>query len=360
MPEHSTRKRQVLFLHKYSRKAAAFRYRFEQYFRSFEAGGIDVHVDCLFDDSYLDKLYSEDSRSYLDIIKAYWRRFLFLLRKPKSETRVVYMELFPYLPFFLEKLFLRKQSYILDFDDAFYLNYKKSGNPLVRWFLSAKPAKVIASAKAVVVGSPALFQFASEYNTSVYLIPTVVDTEKYKVAEGRSQSACPIIGWMGSPSTAKELAFLAKALHRLAAQHSFELLIVGAGQTALDLLPNLRLEEWSEKDELTQLSRMDIGIMPLRQNPWNEGKCGFKLIQYMAMGKPVVASNVGANKEIVQDGETGFLVQSEDDWFQALETLLKSPALRQTLGQNARRIIEKKYSLQVTAPQYLNLLHSAL
>ena len=119
------------------------------------------------------------------------------------------------------------------------------------------------------------------------------------------------------------------------------------------------IRDWDEATETGEIGKFDVGIMPLPDNPWERGKCGFKLIQYMACGKPVVASPVGVNREIVVDGVNGFLASSHDEWVRALERLKSDPELRRTMGANGRRMVEEKYCLQVTAPRLHRLLLEA-
>lgn len=360
MSEVTTRKRKLLFLHKYDRRAAAYRYRFEQYFPFFQAAGIEVSSDSLFDNNYLERLFTGSGRSFLKVLAAYFRRVCLLLKPRGFDGLVIYMELLPYAPFFVEKLLIGRKRYVLDFDDAYHLNYQRSKNPLLRWLLGNKVKKLIRGASAVAAGSPELFQYAKSLNPTTKLVPTVVNTDIYKPRQSKHLADKPvIIGWIGSPSTAVELATIAESLQRLSDDHNFDLLVVGSGPVR-PKLPNVHFECWSEEKELAQLDRMDIGIMPLEDSNWNRGKCGFKLIQYMAMGKPVVASAVGANHQIVDNGENGFLVQTPDEWRNALSSLIKDANLRRTFGQNARQKIQDKYSLAQTAPQYLEILRSSL
>jgi len=103
---------------------------------------------------------------------------------------------------------------------------------------------------------------------------------------------------------------------------------------------------------------MDIGIMPLPDEPWARGKCGYKLIQYMACGLPVVASPVGVNSEIVQHGVNGFLAQTEEEWAEAIQTLAESDKLRARMGEEGRRIAHTQYSLETWGPKLAKLIRS--
>jgi hypothetical protein len=165
------------------------------------------------------------------------------------------------------------------------------------------------------------------------------------------------LGWIGSPLTSAYLEPLRPALVELAARQSFRIVLVGASPTALAGLPVERVA-WSLETEAAQLARFDVGLMPLPDLPWERGKCGYKLIQYMASSLPVVASPVGANRDIVVPGETGFLAETWAEWGAALDRLAQDPALRQRMGAVGRRRVEQRYALQTRAPELIDLLYN--
>jgi glycosyltransferase involved in cell wall biosynthesis len=148
-------------------------------------------------------------------------------------------------------------------------------------------------------------------------------------------------------------------LSSLADQYGLEVRVVGAGAAAVsDIFPGLRLIEWSEETEIAEVQRMDIGIMPIPDEPWTRGKSGYKLIQYMACGLPVVASPVGANREIVVQGQTGLFASDSHEWRNALERLIAEEPLRTALGAAGRLRAERNYSTQLHAPRLIALLQS--
>ncbi|MFN3590968.1 MAG: glycosyltransferase, partial [Thermaurantiacus sp.] len=148
-------------------------------------------------------------------------------------------------------------------------------------------------------------------------------------------------------------------LERVASAQGAVIRVVGASASAEQSSPFEYLP-WSEEDEVALLQGMDIGIMPLDDTPWSRGKCGYKLVQYMACGLPVVASPIGVNSRLAIDGVTGFLATSEQEWEAALSRLLADPALRARLGAEGRRLVEREYCLQVTGPRLVKLLSSLL
>jgi glycosyltransferase involved in cell wall biosynthesis len=138
------------------------------------------------------------------------------------------------------------------------------------------------------------------------------------------------------------------------------LVTIGASELDLNLtgIPSV-VKPWSEESEVKEMQKFDVGIMPLADTPWEQGKCGHKLIQYMGCARPVVASPVGVNSTIVQEGKTGFLAATTEEWVTALEKLRGDKNLRESMGQSGRRIVEQCFSLSVTAPRLAALLEEA-
>jgi glycosyltransferase involved in cell wall biosynthesis len=189
-------------------------------------------------------------------------------------------------------------------------------------------------------------------------LPTVVDTDAYLPAAPDSEQTRPVtIGWIGSPSTWVLVRPYLGLLAELADNLGIEVRVVGAGVAAeTDIFPGLRLIEWTEESEIAEVQKMDIGIMPVWDGPFQRGKCGYKLIQYMACGLPVVASPIGVNREIVREGENGFLASSVDEWRAALTRLILDAELRARLGRAGRLRAEQHYSLKAHAPRLVELL----
>lgn len=138
-------------------------------------------------------------------------------------------------------------------------------------------------------------------------------------------------------------------------------MLVGATEDVVEHLAGIPVDvvPWSEDTEAENIAKMDVGIMPLVDGPWEKGKCGYKLIQYMASGVPVVASPVGVNVEIVNNYGCGCLAQSTDEWAASLLELLSDHEVRNTFGRAGRNAVEKRYSLQTQAPILADILKSA-
>jgi glycosyltransferase involved in cell wall biosynthesis len=229
---------------------------------------------------------------------------------------------------------------------------------LVRILLGKKIDAVMRGATAVVVGNDYLAEHARQAGAhNIRLLPSVVDIEKYQLKHVENKEFR--IGWIGSPITAPFVGLIKAALEQISLTMDASVVLVGSGDD--DPLPGIRKERipWSEETEVANIQSFDVGIMPLPDAPFERGKCGYKLIQYMACGLAVIASPVGANSHIIDHGKTGFLASSNSEWVQALETLYKNSPLRNEFGNAGRKKVELDYSLQVAAPRLLDILIAA-
>lgn len=334
----------VLVLSKYSRKGASSRYRMFQYFPYLQAQGVQLKTEALFDDDYLDRLYSKRSRLF-SILKCYLRRLRVLLLAKKTDILWIEKELFPWVPWFFERWFLKFHGipYIVDYDDAIFHQYDQHRLGAVRSLLGTKCDKVMQFSSLVVGGNEYLANRALNAGApAVTKIPTVVSGQVFVPRDPGNE--VPVIGWIGSMSTAVYLDKLRPILSELSKKHIFKFRVVGATVNWADV--PVESVTWSEQDEVALVQSFDIGVMPLVDSPWERGKCGFKLIQYMACGKAVVADPVGVNTEIVNHGKNGFLVSEELNWYSALEKLLLDAPLRKEMGGQGRVRFIEFYSLE--------------
>jgi glycosyltransferase involved in cell wall biosynthesis len=212
-----------------------------------------------------------------------------------------------------------------------------------------------------VAGNDYLAAFARAHNPAVTVIPTAVDTNRFVPrAAPPPPDRQPVVGWIGSPTTLPYLETIADVLAEVARQHAFVLRVSGAGRPVH--FPGVTVEAapWSMANEVTLFNTCDIGVYPLTDDEWARGKCGFKAIQCMACGVPVVAAAVGVNREIIVDGVNGFLASTPREWVDKLGRLLTDRALRVRMALAGRQTIEERYSLRVTAPRLAAVLASAL
>ncbi|HBN8469016.1 glycosyltransferase family 4 protein [Pseudomonas aeruginosa] len=340
----------ILLLSKYPRLGASSRLRTLQYIDYLESKGGRVDVRSFFDDGYLSGLYSSGRRSFYNVLKSYISRFFVLFTVYRYDLIWIEKEIFPYFPSVAER-FLRffGKPYVVDYDDAIFHNYDLSGNWLVRKFLGKKIDSVMRHSSCVIAGNDYLAERARVAGSSrVEIIPTVIDLERYEVRD-ESCSKKTVIGWIGSPSTQKYLLDIAPELVKLCVEYQASMLLVGATPEISSYFSGVYVDvkAWKEEDEVGYIRQMTIGIMPLPDGPWEKGKCGYKIIQYMACGVPVVASPVGVNIEIVENNESGLLAEGSRGWRESLQKLLQSSELRRECGRNGRSSVEKIYSLQV-------------
>jgi len=265
-------------------------------------------------------------------------------------------ECFPWLPYFLEKLFLQDMKYVLDYDDAIFHSYDMNKSMLIRWILGNKIDRLMRNSTLVIAGNAYLANRARESLAArVQVLPTVIDLNRYNVKDySVDNDSIPSLVWIGSPSTIHYLRVLENSLRKLSVNFKFKLVVIGASIS----MPGVMVEEvaWSEESENDSIIKCDIGIMPLIDSPWENGKCGYKIIQYMASGLPVVASNIGANSTIIDDGKSGFLLDTAEEWLSALIHLLVDPCLREQMGFAGRKIVEERFCVQRTGPKLVEFL----
>lgn len=342
----------VALLTKYGDLAASTRQRFNQYIPFLEGCNFHIIPHPLFDDVYLERLYNGGGRSHCYILSRYFSRLKWIFSNSDIDVIWLHCELFPFLPGLVERLARWPQKPIIfDYDDAIFHNYDQHKSYLVRSLLGRKLQSTIEGAQIVTAGNAYLADYARSFCSHVEIVPTVVDLSTYTQRPKPFSSSAPMIGWMGTPSTWMEyMAPIMPLLLQAVDTGGGRIVAVGAGRAAAshELLDH---RQWTEESEVAEIHSMDIGIMPLSDTAWARGKCGYKLIQYMACGLPVVASPVGVNAEIVTHGETGFLASTPAEWRSALETLIHDPDLRLRMGQAGRKRVERDYSLQVHGPR---------
>ena len=342
----------VALFSRHTRMGASSRLRSMQYLPFLEDEKITVDVFPLYDSDYLHKLYAGKGRSKAKVLQRYLTRLYRLFAVGKYDVIWIEKELFPYLPAWAEALIARLgKPYVVDYDDAVFHNYDLSNNKLVRLLLSNKIDKIMRNASAVIAGNAYLAERAVQSGSkNVVTIPTVLDHSRYQALE--TDNEVPIIGWIGSPTTQIYVLELKDMFLELQKKVSFNIHLVGATQQMQDKLEGLKVEilPWSEAAEASYIEKFDIGIMPLIDGPWEKGKCGYKLIQYMACAKPVVASPVGVNVDIITSCQCGYLANSLEQWETSLSKLLHFKEKRISFGDAGQKLVQNFYSLQVQAP----------
>src|SRR6266446_6662585 len=346
----------ILFLPKYGPRGASSRYRIWQYVPLFERAGHEVEVQPLLDDGYLGELYSQERRGWRWLASGYGRRLFGAFRFGRFDAIIFDQEMLPFLPAFVELAMQRRNArFFVDYDDAAYANY-------ARWpWLREKIARIMAAAETVVVGNTHLAGYARQFARRVCVIPTVIDLASYPNHRQIGDADKVHVGWIGTPMTAKYVQAVIPVMERLQRAHpklNFRLIGAGNGFSCNGL--RAEVAAWSRETESELLLGCDIGIMPLPDTEFTRGKCGLKLIQYMACGLPVVASPVGVNREIVEEGRNGHLATSADEWYARLDGLIRDPGLRMSMGKAGREKVAGGYTLEHGFSQWQEILEGEL
>ena len=351
----------IAVLSKYGAEAATTRQRFLQYQPVLQAAGIELELHPLLDDDYLRRLYAGRRTMSVSLFVRYLKRLRWLLTAKNIDAVWLQYELFPYLPGIFERLLGRVgKPVIFDFDDATFHTYDLHRSSAIRFVLKNKIRCALSGSTLAFCGNQYLEDYATPYTETV-VVPTVVDTTLLQpLAEPNISSATLRVGWIGTPSTWEQyMVPMEPVFAELLKNHRLELHVMGACG-ASSTLPNTHFHAWSEDAELPFLQSLDIGVMPLTDTPWARGKCGFKLIQYMACGVPVIASPVGVNDNIVEHDQNGFLARDHNDWMSAFGALIANAALRKRLGAASRLKAERDYSLGTWGPRVLSRLQRAI
>jgi glycosyltransferase involved in cell wall biosynthesis len=322
-----------------------------QYIPALAAAGIDVTVAPLLAGEDLGRRQRTGGYLPSRLWGALRGRLEAVATRRRYDVLWIEYELIPFAPALVELLLLRGgPPWVVEYDDAVFHRYDRHRSALVRGLLGAKIDRLMAGAAVVIAGNAYLADRARAAGASdVAVIPSVVDLDHYSIASARTAEP-RVIGWIGSPSTAVALDAIAPALARVCAGGRARVVLVGVtpGRRAWPFPCEER--PWVEGREPADIAGFDIGIMPLADDPWSRGKCGFKLVQYLACGRPAVASPIGVNPGIVIDGVTGLLASSEDEWVEALQRLLGDADLRAHLGRAGRAHVSAHFSLAQTAP----------
>jgi glycosyltransferase involved in cell wall biosynthesis len=285
------------------------------------------------------------------------KRISLLFRLRSYEFIFIHREATPIGPPFFEWIvsFIWKKKIIYDFDDAIWLeDPQEKGSLIARLKWKSKVRHICKWSYKVSCGNEYLAQFARQYNKKVLTNPTTIDTSYHrKLTKSKAQKT--VIGWTGTHSTLLYLKKLMPILDEIHRHHDFELLVISNQKPDFDV-QYMQFIQWKKSTEIEDLNRMDIGIMPLTDDIWSQGKCGFKLLQYMAIKKPVVGSPVGVNKEILEESQAGFSAKDAEGWKSALTQLLKNSQLRNELGEKGRRYVKSNYSNNSNKSTFLNLI----
>lgn len=332
---------------RYNTMGASSRYRFYLYADRLRELKYEVNISSFLDNEYLKRLYNHKRINPLMILKSYCRRFF----KAAFSSKAILLEyeLFPYLPYWISRIFLHNKRYILNYDDNVWTKY--ASNPM----LVRKYDCLIKNADGVIAANEYLFRKIQAMNPNVIKIPTVVDLNLYQVNSTKFERFTVV--WIGTPVTYRYIQQAADCLKAMAAAVDFELLIVAGEQLRKLTIDgvNMRFVNWSAGVEVELLVRSHVGIMPLTDDDFSRGKSAFKIIQYLAAGLPVIASPVGENCNVIKNGSNGFLASNAEEWVDAIVKLQNSPEVYDAMAVAARNS-SNEYSIQRYFPQFLDFI----
>jgi glycosyltransferase involved in cell wall biosynthesis len=359
--------KRLLFVTPNPIESASERYRIYQFVPYLESAGFECRVRPFAGRELFQAVQAGRTATQLCYVPfSSVRRAVDLYTVRRYDVVVIHREAFPFFCPTVERMLLQRHSKVVfSFDDAIHAGHRDTPNKKYPWIYKLKYGprvnEVLAKSAHVIAGSRALAEHARQFNTQVSVIPTVVDAKRYAYRAPTASDECLTIGWVGTRSTSPYLLDIAPVLQQLSEVFRGKIRFRFYGDPHLKLsVPNYEPLPFSLESEVENLRKMDIGIMPLPDNEWTQGKCAFKAIQYMALGIPTVSSPVGMASEIIKHNANGLLARTPGEWFEALARLMRDAALRRRLAEEGRKTVEAYYSLEVWAPRFADLLDRIL
>lgn len=336
------------------------RFRFEQYIPYLEQNGYVCDMSYIISEAddrvvYAPGRYAE---KLLIFAKSVVTRLRDVLAARRYDIVFIYREALMINTGVIEALLAATGARtIFDFDDAIWLQEVSKNNARLAWLRggSSKIPGVLRRVDMAFAGNAYLADYARRFNADVHIVPTTLDTDTHApVARAPRTTVC--VGWSGSPSTVPHFDLIAPVLAKLKSTFGDKVYfkLIGDGSYRRPEL-DLTGTRWCETTEVADTAEIDIGLMPLPDDDWSRGKCGFKALLYMALAIPAVVSPVGVNTEIVKDGENGYCAVDEGAWLTALGRLIRDPELREKMGRNGRATVLDRYSVRSQRDHYLSL-----
>lgn len=350
----------VLFLCPYPEgEAPSQRFRYEQYLNTLSSQNIEVIQKSFLDHSTWKILYKpgKSFQKSIGILKGFIKRFFMLFTLSSYDFVFIHREGTPIGPPWVEWCIanLWQKKIIYDFDDAIWLSNTSSVNKIVagiKWH--QKAGQISKWAYKVSCGNEYLCDYARQFNRNVVYNPTTIDTENLHKDVKNQHTEKFVLGWTGTHSTMKYLDDLVPIIQKLQENFSFTFLVISNQNPNLPL-KDFEYVQWSKETELQDLLKMNVGVMPLTDDKWAKGKCGFKALQYLALGVPALVSSVGVNTRIVQNEKNGFLCNTPQEWEQAIENLLLDTDLSIKMGAEGRKTVVDHYSVLSNTQNFINL-----
>jgi glycosyltransferase involved in cell wall biosynthesis len=339
-------------------EAPSQRFRFEQYLGALRDNQIEYDFEPFLDLKTWQILHKPGRfwAKLLGVMRAFVRRMALMFRLKEYQYVFIHREASHVGPPIFEFLiWLLNKKIVYDFDDAIWLpNYSEHNAAFHRLKMYKKVCFSMRWSYKIAAGNDYLAEFAKKYNKNVVILPTTIDTEHHHNQIKIHQNKTLTIGWTGTLTTMRYLNDVVPVLRELEEEFEFKTLII-SNQAPDFNLRGLVFQHWNKETEIEDLLKLDVGLMPLEDDIWAKGKCGFKALQYMALGIPPLVSPVGVNTQIVAHAENGFVCAAQQDWYQSIKRLLTEPELRAKLGESARKTVEKNYSVISQKDKFLSL-----
>lgn len=340
------------------------RLKYEQYFGRWEKNGYEVTVSSFMTERMQQIVYKKGhfAEKIAWTLWGYCRRLRDLFRIRRYDLVYSFLWVTPFGPPLSEWVVAGlSRRLIFDIDDLVYMKNDRAD----KWYTSLfkgrnKPIYLMKKADHVITCTPYLDEFVKRYNSNTTDISSTINTGTYIPVNPYRNAGTITLGWSGSHSTSRYLKLLHPVLKELKKEVDFRLIVMGDASFHLEGI-DVEAHAWSEEKEIPMLQRMDIGLYPLPlDEEWVYGKSGLKALQYMALGLPVVATAIGANFRVMEDGKSGFLVTTPEEWLEKLKLLIHDPALRKRLGQKARERVEQYFSIRANEPVYLGIINKVM
>jgi glycosyltransferase involved in cell wall biosynthesis len=350
----------ILFIVPYpTGKAPSQRFRFEQYYDILRAEGHEIEIRPFMTEKTWKILYLPGRflQKALAILGGLFRRLFLLFSLKKYDYIFIHREATPIGPPFFEYIASKwlKKKIIYDFDDAIWIPNYSEANSFFSFLKGYKNVKHICRwAYKISCGNEYLCDFARQYNDNVVYNPTTIDTENY---HNKVKSVLPeqfVIGWTGSHSTIRYIEVILPVLKELQQSHPFVFRVISDIAPDYDL-ESLEYRKWNKETEIEDLLSFSVGIMPLEDDKWANGKCGFKALQYMSLGIPALVSPVGVNTRIVDHGLNGYICSTAEEWKIALSELMEQKERLLEMSARTREKIQTHYSVRSNSRNFLNL-----
>ncbi len=343
-------------------KAPSQRFRFEQYFDVLKQKQIKYKVRAFYSLKTWEILHLEGNvpRKIYRILISFLFRFFHIIHSLFYDVVFIHREAAPIGPPFFEYILIKvfRKKVVYDFDDAIWLpNYSEANTDYHKYKNYKKVKDIMKWATKISAGNQYLADYASQFNNNVVVNPTTIDTENYH----NPQLFIPVqkdkivIGWTGTHTTCKYLEFLVPVLDRLKNDFDFEFCVI-SNQAPDFEIPNMNFIQWNKETEIQDLLRFDVGVMPLYNDKWAKGKCGFKALQYLSLGIPAIVSPIGVNIQIVDEDQNGFICESEEEWYKALYYFMKDEKHRDEMKSAARSKVEDYYSVKSNTSNFLSII----